>query len=119
MTKTDKKREHSIDDKGEAETKALYTIEPWSCRRFPDHIAVEAYVEAAGDWQTVAEVRPSAFIDPEVVAGFIVRAVNDFERNRQFIKEMVEALELCLDCPGLTWAAEHEAELLVARAKNK
>jgi len=80
-------------------------------------MAIEAYVEAAGDWQSVAEVRQTAFIDAEATAQFIVRAINDYEKNKISIEELMNALELCLTCSGLTWEAEHDAEIALARAR--
>ena len=103
----------------ETKIKTLFAIHPWSCRPIVGGTEIEAYVEAAGDWQTVAEIKQNAFIDTEQTAHFIAKAVNDYERNRQLIIDMVAALELCMKCPGLTWEAEHEAQILIARAKNK
>jgi hypothetical protein len=101
--------------------KALYAISPWSCRRQPDGavVVIEAYVEAAGDWQPIAVVKQTAFIDAERTAAFIAKAVNDYGSNRTLIAEMAAALTLCLKCSGLTWEAEHEAEILIARARDK
>lgn len=35
------------------------------------------------------------------------------------IKQMADTLELMLECEGLTWEAEHEAEILIARARKR
>ena len=111
MPKADKK------PKAAAKPKPLYALAPWSCRRAADHMAIEAYVEAAGDWQKVAQVRQTAFIDAEATANFIVRAVNDYEKNRFSIDELMSALELCLECEGISWEAEHDAEIALARSR--
>jgi len=39
------------------------------------------------------------------------------EGYQEAIKELVNALKLCLECNGrpLSWEAEHEAEILIAR----
>ena len=99
--------------------KPLYSLFPWTYRPVPGGMAVEAYVEAAGDWEMVAEIRQTAFIDAEITARFIAKAVNERERNRELVGDLAAALELCLKVPGLTWEAEHEAEIVLARAKGK
>jgi hypothetical protein len=100
-----------------AKTKPLYPAAPWSCVHRGDHSLIEAHVDAAGDWQTVAEIRNSAHIAAEPTADFIARAVNDYESNQTLIAELIDALELCLACDGLSWEAEHDAEIILARAK--
>lgn len=37
---------------------------------------------------------------------------------QEAIQELVNALELCLGCEGLSWEAEREAEILVSRYKQ-
>ena len=37
---------------------------------------------------------------------------------RQIVRELVSALELCLQSDGLSWEAEHEADILVTRHKK-
>lgn len=101
------------------ETKGLYFLHPWNALHRRDCSVIEAYVECAGDWETVAEVRPTGHIDVEATANYIVRAVNDYGFNRPFIDELVAALEMCLECDGLTWEAEHEADVLVRRARER
>jgi len=40
------------------------------------------------------------------------------EKYQEAIRELVAALELCLKCDGLSWEAEREADILVARYKE-
>jgi hypothetical protein len=40
------------------------------------------------------------------------------EKYRSAIRELVAALELCLECDGLSWEAEREADILIARYKG-
>jgi len=40
------------------------------------------------------------------------------ERDIELIAEMADALDLCLQCDGrLTWSAEHDAQIILDRAK--
>lgn len=101
-----------------AKTKPLYAVAPWSYRHYPDRCEIEAYVEASGDWETIVEIRQTAFIDAEVTATFIVHVVNDRERMQNLINEMAAALELCIESKGLTWAAEQAVDVCLSRAKQ-
>lgn len=92
---------------------------PWSCKHQADHSEIEAYVAARGEWETIAVIREAAGVDAEVLSGFIVRVVNNYERNRDLIVQMALALELCITCDGkLTWEAEHEAQVVLNRFKH-
>ena len=44
--------------------------------------------------------------------------IDDLEKLRPLIDEMIAALELCLECEGLTWEAEQAADTVVRRAKT-
>jgi hypothetical protein len=39
-------------------------------------------------------------------------------KYQETIRELVDALELCLECDGLTWEAEREADILVNRYRH-
>lgn len=99
--------------------KAMFHLADWTCVHHPDRSEIQAYVEGSGDWQTIAEIRTAGFVDAEPTAEYIKRAVNDYEKNKVLIAELVDALRLCLDCSGLTWEAEHDGEIAIARAQNK
>jgi len=99
--------------------KALFTVSPWSCVHTQTSSKIEAYVESAGDWETIAEVKDSAGINAEKVTNFIVRAVNAYSQDRSLIAEMAEALEECIACGGkLDFSAEQAAESCIRRAKE-
>lgn len=116
MAKTDKKSKDIL--KPTVKPKPLYAIAPWSCVHYPDRSEIEAYVEAAGDWEIIAEVRQTAHVAAEATANFIIRVVNDYEKTQHLINEMTAALENCLECEGLNWSAEHDAEVALRRAKQ-
>lgn len=100
------------------QAKPLYALAPWSCVHRPDGSKIEAYVEITGDWETIAHVPEAKGINAEATAGFIVKAVNDYDRHRQIIAELITALELCMECEDLTWEAEQEAELVLRRVRQ-
>ena len=44
--------------------------------------------------------------------------IDDLEKLRPLIDEMIAALELCLECEGLTWEAEQAADTVLRRVKT-
>jgi hypothetical protein len=96
----------------------LYAILPWACQHYPDHSEVKAYVPASGIWETVADVRRTAGASAETMADYLMYVVNNHEKMREMMGDMIAALELCLQTEGLTWEAEREAEITVRRAKE-
>lgn len=91
---------------------------PWSALRRAGKAGIEGYVDAVGKWETIAEIAPSVHIDQRVAADFITRAIADYPVQRALIRELIASLELCLASEGLTWEAEHDAEIVVARARK-
>jgi hypothetical protein len=47
----------------------------------------------------------------------IAHAINDFDLDKQLIRDLTATIESCLQCDGLTWEAEQETGIAVARAK--
>ena len=97
--------------------KPPYTFEPWLCVHGPEKSQIEAYIMATGKREVIAEAVPTAGNTAEEVAEFIVRTVNDIEKRELLINEMLSALEICLECEGLNWSAEHDAEVAERHAK--
>ncbi len=92
------------------------TPTPWSCNHHKDGSDIEAYCEATGDWEIVAQTRAAPYVNAKANASYIAHAVNDYERMIATIYELVGALELCLESEDLSWEAEQEAEIVCARA---
>jgi len=113
-----KKPEAEIAPSAGFKPKFLYNMYKWVYRPIPEGMAIEAYVEAAGDWQIVAEIKQTAFLDAETTANYIVKAINNSEPRQKLIGDMIAALEMCLKCKGITWEAEQEAEVVIKRAKE-
>lgn len=90
---------------------------PWSSVHFEGRSNVEAFVEPLGDWVVIAKVEDNLNVVAKETSDLITKAVNEYERNQEIIKELIAALELCMECPELTWEAEHDAELVLMRAK--
>jgi hypothetical protein len=91
---------------------------PWSCQHHPEYSEIEAYIEAFGPRKIVVEVRSAAGVEARAVTRFIVEAVNGYARTRQLAGEMMAALETCLEGESLSWSAEHDAEVVLRRARE-
>jgi hypothetical protein len=100
-----------------------FTISPegqWSCNHRPDYSEIVAYLPSTGKHEVIADICDGAGIDAEVLAGLIARAVNRFEKNNDVIEQMTAAIELCLTCAEcLSWEAEHDAQAILKRVKEK
>jgi hypothetical protein len=105
--------------KKKSKTQASATIQPWSCIHQDSKSQIEAYVMATGNREILAEVFPSPGHTAESIAEFIVHAVNEFEKREQLIDSMQAALEICLECKGLVWKAEHDVEIVLCRANGR
>ena len=98
----------------------LFAIEPWRYCLLDDRqtAVIEAYVEAAGERLVIARVLQSRSIDADRTARFITEAVNAQHAHDTTVAELCSALDLCLECDGLSWEAELEAEAAVRRARE-
>ncbi len=94
------------------------TPERWICNHHANGSDIEAYVVADNCLEVIAQTRQTQNIDAKANASLIVRAVNDYEKHQSLIAELISALELCLASDTLSWEAEQEAEIVVARAKQ-
>jgi hypothetical protein len=98
---------------------SAYLLMPWSCNHFPTFSEIEAYLPITGSWEIIADIHDTRGVDAEILASLITRSVNGYEKSREMIAQMIEAIELCLECSeGLTWEAEHEAQVVLGRAKG-
>lgn len=93
-------------------------IAPWSGLRRAGTAVIEGYVEAARAWETIVEISPSPHTDARAAADFIIRAVTEYPLQRALIRQLTDALEICLESGNLTWEAEHDAEIALARARS-
>jgi hypothetical protein len=118
MPKASKKQKNEAAIQSVTKFRALHNLEPWACVHHTDHSEIEAYVMAKGDWETVAEVKQTAYLDAVETATFIAKVVNEYEQNQKLVADLVSALELCLKCDGLTWEAEQEAEIVITRSRK-
>lgn len=78
---------------------------------------IEAYDDAAQMWQPVMRCMASAQLDKKATADFILHVLKQHEQSATLIPQLIAALELCLESTSLSWAAEHDAEIVLARAK--
>lgn len=110
MRKSDKKPKCAATDDA-------YIVEPWSCSVRDGTWQLDAYSIVSGKREVVAQTFSSAGFSAEAVAGFILRAINNITKRESLIDEMEAALEICLECEGLTWSAEHDAEIALRHAR--
>lgn len=102
---------------GAEETAPTHPAPPWRVRE--GSALIEVYNPALEGWAVVAEGRDSPELAAKAVGAFIVKAVNGGDRREKVIGELVAALELCLECGGLTWAAEQAADVAMKRAGDR
>jgi len=93
-------------------------VVPWSALRRAGTAGIEAYVTAAGQWQQLAEIVPSTHYSNRTVADYIVRTVGEYPLLLAIVRQATAALEICLESERLTWEAEHDASIAVARARK-
>ena len=98
------------------ETALAVVAVPWRQRQ--GSALVEAYSPALKGWAVVAEGKDTAEFGPDVAA-LIVGAVNSGKDNEDVRAELVAALETCLECEGLDFAAEHDAEVALRKAGSR
>jgi hypothetical protein len=90
---------------------------PWALRLTDEGAFLDAFVNNAGAWVTIAAVGSQPSFDAQHVAAQIIRAVNNEETYRRVLDDMAGALEACLNCNGLDFTAEHDSEIALARYK--
>ncbi len=98
--------------------KPTHSPAPWSCRHHADVSEIFAYTEPNGVPQVIAETFSLPGANAKHNAEAIVHAVNGHEQTKELMAQMLNALELCLDCGGLTWEAEQEAESVYKKLKK-
>lgn len=91
---------------------------PWACRHYPDVSEIEAYADDTGQKKIIAETFNAPYCNAQANAEHIVRTINQCAKMRELIADMLTALEMCLECEGLTWEAEQEADIMCTKAKN-
>lgn len=96
-----------------------FTLLPWVCAHRAESSEIRVYTPITGDWETIASIHDAKGIDAEATAEFVVGAINNYSRMQELVRETVAALENCLDCgERLTWEAEHDAQVVLMRAKK-
>jgi hypothetical protein len=103
--------------KAEAKPRRFYSLHPWRCDHHADRSEITAYVEASGQWETVAVVPPTSGASAEAVASFIARLVNAAQQNRDLLRDAMAALEAVIN-DGLNFTTEQTAEHVVNSIKQ-
>ena len=100
------------------EPKRFYSAQPWQCRNQKDHSEIIAYVEASGTWEIVAIINTTSGISSDVMAQFICGLVNDYQKNKDLLRQAMEALEAVVE-EGLNYSTEQAADQVVAEIKER
>ena len=100
------------------EPKRFYSAQPWQCRNHKDHSEIVAYVEASGTWEVVAIINTTSGISADGVAQFICGLVNDYQKNKDLLRQAMEALEAVFE-EGLNYSTEQAADQVVADIKER
>jgi len=90
----------------------------WRPLYFRSHAELEAYNMVSGMRQVVAEVLPGQGVNPSSVADYMANSLNDAAALNELVQHMALALEHCMTTGALDWAAEHEADIMLRRAKK-
>jgi hypothetical protein len=90
----------------------------WRPLYFRSHAELEAYNMVSGTRQVVAEVVPGRDSSTTNVADYMANSLNDATALHELVQHMALALEHCLTAGTLDWAAEHEADIMLRRAKK-
>lgn len=94
------------------------TLTPWHCQHHEGVSVIEAYSVRDGKRHMVAETFGAPGVNAEVTANMIIAAVNEREKIKEIIDEMLSALELCLGSRGLSWEAEQQVDSASLKAKE-
>ncbi|HUY67919.1 MAG TPA: hypothetical protein VMV79_01285 [Alphaproteobacteria bacterium] len=97
--------------------KSILATKPWSCTNFGEQSEIDAYVDATGTWETIATIQPVAAIDAEDIASFITNTINTYEKTQRLIQKMRAALELALECEGLSEETTQYIEAILEETK--
>lgn len=91
---------------------------PWAIHNQKDGSNIDAYIDAIGEWATIARTMPVEGVNPQEVAEQIIHAVNNYEKQEAMLGEMVMTMKLFLECDGISWEAEHDADILLRRYES-
>ena len=100
------------------EPKRFYSAQPWQCRNHEDHSEIVAYVEASGAWEVIATIKITSGISADAMAQFICGLVNDYQKNKDLLRQAMEALEAVFE-EGLNYSTEQAADQVVAQIKER
>ena len=90
----------------------------WQCEERDGKTFIRTTGATRQQSDNVIELRGADEQTTRAVAEHIVRAVNDNSRKDALIAEMSACLEMCMESSKLGWDAEHDADILVERAKG-
>jgi len=101
------------------QSEAMAVPAPWACRHEATKSYIDAYVDASGEWETVAEVLAQKGVDAKATAEYITRLANDGDQIRQAMRAALSAIDELRTCAGknVTFDAEQEADVAESKIK--
>jgi hypothetical protein len=93
------------------------SLQHWRCQHLPGYSEITAYAEASQKWELVAVVSPASGVSANEVAEFIIRALNESQRDHDLLRAAMLALEGVME-EGLTYSTEQDADVVVQRIKR-
>lgn len=87
---------------------------PWQC----DHHAEWSEIVAADGTCLIAALPHMGAYNGKFTAEMVVTAMNERYHLSQLVREMAIVLEMCLDSEKLSWEAEHDGQIVLAKARS-
>jgi hypothetical protein len=93
-------------------------IAPIACRHQGTVSEIETFIAREGKPLVIAETFNAQGFEATTTAEQIVLAVNQHDKLRGIVSEMLTALDMCLECDDLTWESEQEARVVGKKARQ-
>jgi hypothetical protein len=103
---------------GKTKVRTCYGSHPWRCQPCEGGCELIAYVDASGQWETVAIVQPTSNATARALAEFIVGLVNEQQRDSDVLQAAFDALDGLLE-QGLTFSTEQDADRVIETLKRR
>jgi len=94
------------------------TIAPIVCRHQGTVSEIETFFTQGGKYVVIAETFNAPGFEAATTADQIVLAVNSHDKLRGYISELQTAVNMLLECDGITWEAEQEGRAVLKKIKQ-
>ena len=103
---------------GRIEVRSYYESQPWRCQVTKDGCELVAYVGTSGQWETVAFIQSTSEAEAKALGDYIVRLVNERQRDGDVLRAAFEALDGVLE-QGMNFSTEQDADRVVETLKRR